>query len=105
MNNDTEDTELKLIKELDDLFPFEVEISADWGTHWPRLINFIQAREREAEEEVAYTIVSTITEGIIDNGDVFIKQKPLNQTMINIVGYEKFKAMQEAVADLKKEKS
>lgn len=51
----------------------------------------------EAKESVAFAIVSTKTEGIIDDGDVFIKQEPLNQTIINIVGYEKFKAMQEAV--------
>jgi hypothetical protein len=52
----------------------------------------------ETKESVAFAIISTKTEGIVDNGDVFIKQEPLNQTMINIVGYEKFKAMQEAVA-------
>lgn len=52
----------------------------------------------EAKESVAFALVSTKTEGIIDDGDVFIKQAPLNQTIINIVGYEKFKAMQESVA-------
>lgn len=51
----------------------------------------------EAKESVVFAIVSTKTEGIIDDGEVFIKQEPLNQTIVDIVGYEKFKTMQEAV--------
>lgn len=50
MGEISEYEELMLIKKLDDLFPYEVEISAEWGNHWPKLIDFIIA-DRQAQKQ------------------------------------------------------
>lgn len=57
------------------------------------------ARERQkAVEDTVVKIMSTETEGLFDNGDLFIKQAPIEQVIINLIGFEKFKAIQDAVS-------
>lgn len=54
----------------------------------------------EAKLNVVTQILSTETDGLFDEGDLFIKREPLEQTCVNIVGYETFKAIQESLPEL-----
>lgn len=47
--------------------------------------------------EIVTKIMDAKTEGLFDNGDLFIKRKPIEQVIINEFGYETFKAIQEAI--------
>lgn len=59
----------------------------------------IIARERQkAVDDTVVKIMSTETEGLFDNGDLFIKRAPIEQVIINLIGFEKFKAIQDAVS-------
>jgi hypothetical protein len=42
-------------------------------------------------------IMSVKTEGLFDNGDLFIKRAPIEQAAIDLIGYEAFKAIQESI--------
>lgn len=65
----------------------------------------------EARIQLATALWLTPSEGLFDGGDLFVKRKPLEQTLINEIGYEAFKAIQEAAtakelqAQKQKEKS
>lgn len=48
------------------------------------------------KEEFASKIMLTPSEGLFDDGDLFVRRAPIEQTIIKEIGYEKFKAMQEA---------
>jgi hypothetical protein len=51
----------------------------------------------EAREDAIWQIMSPITEGLFDGGELFIKRRPIEDAIISMVGYEKYKALQEAV--------
>lgn len=52
--------ELKLIKQLDDMFPDEELINAEWDTHWPLLVKFILARDQQIALEARIKISDDI---------------------------------------------
>jgi len=54
-----------------------------------------QDRERAVREAVT-KIMMTDTEGMFSGKDLFIKRAPLEQTFIDLVGYETYKAIMEA---------
>lgn len=78
------------------LLPKEVDLDiADLQENIRQLI----ARERQkAVEDTVVKIMSAKTEGLFDNGDLFIKRAPIEQVIINLIGFEKFKAIQDAVS-------
>lgn len=51
----------------------------------------------EARDDAIWNIMSPETEGLFDSGELFIKRKPIEDAIISMVGYEKYKALQEAV--------
>ena len=63
-------------------------------------VTFIKSREerlvREAREDFATKIFTVKTEGLFNDGDLFIKRRPIEQVVINELGYETYKAIQEA---------
>ncbi len=61
------------------------------------LLTELNKREAEAAENAVFKIMSSITEGLFDNGDLFIKRKPIEDVIIGLIGYEKYKAIQTAV--------
>lgn len=57
----------------------------------------IREAEREATEKAVIHIAGCKTEGLFDNGDLFIKRAPLEQAFVDLVGYEKFRAIKDAL--------
>ncbi len=57
----------------------------------------LTAREKSIVRDTIWNIMSVKTEGIYDDGDIFIKRAPIDQAIINMIGYEEHIAMQEAV--------
>lgn len=80
--------------------------------NWPLLFNevrkYVQTQTvkaaLEAQEDLATNIMLEPTEGLFDGGDLFIKRSPIEQVIINAVGYEKFKALQEAANQKEKDR-
>lgn len=50
-------------------------------------------RDRAVEDSIT-KIVGTWSEAIMHNGKVFIKEEPFMQTIVDLIGDEKFKAIQ-----------
>jgi hypothetical protein len=57
---------------------------------------YLQSLLAAAREDFATKIMLTPSEGLFDDGDLFVKRAPIEQTIISEIGYEKFKAIQEA---------
>ncbi len=60
----------------------------------------VEKRETATKHHLLAMFMSTPTEGLFDNGGLFIKRRPLEQMWINEVGYEVFKATQEGLPKL-----
>jgi hypothetical protein len=57
----------------------------------------VAAAEKRGIEKAVVALSSVKTEGLFDNGDLFIKREPIDQEVINLVGYEKYKAIRESL--------
>lgn len=51
----------------------------------------------KAKLEAVTHIMSIKTEGIFDNGDLFIKRRPVEQAVVDVIGYEAYKALQKSL--------
>jgi putative protein kinase ArgK-like GTPase of G3E family len=69
--------------------------------YWPLLEAYIAACAKEAEraatEKAVLEIMSARTEGLFDDGDLFIKRAPIEQVCVDLIGFEAFKAIQESL--------
>lgn len=87
----------------------EIMYGADWRkeyakAHKPdveaamkRIHQQRQRWESAARREAVMHIMGAKTEGLYDGPDLFIKRAPIEQACIDLVGYETFKTIQEAV--------
>lgn len=83
--------------------PASCEIAANFVI---RRFEAILATEiQAAKEDLATKIMLTCSEGLFDGPDLFVKRAPIEQTIINEIGYEKFKAIQEAANDKERARS
>lgn len=55
------------------------------------------AAQERAVEHAIIKIMGVKTEGLFDNGDLFIKRAPIEQAVIDLVGYEKFRAIKDSL--------
>lgn len=54
-------------------------------------------RAEEARIDAIVHIMGAKTEGLFDNGELFIKRAPIEQAVVDLIGYEKFKAIQDSL--------
>lgn len=57
----------------------------------------IDAECNRARVEAVAHIMGVKTEGLFDNGDLFIKRAPVEQACIDVLGYEAFAAIKESL--------
>lgn len=73
------------------------ETLSDWTLLLQRLADWHLAEVEKDRIKTITKLMGVKTEGLFDNGDLFIKRSPIEQEIINLVGYDAFKAIQEAV--------
>lgn len=56
-----------------------------------------QEAYEQGKQDAVVTIMSAKTEGLFDNGDLFIKRRPIEDAIVELLGYEGFKAIQESL--------
>ena len=61
------------------------------------LADFITEQTRLAREDTIIKLMSVRTEGLFDNGELFIKRAPIEQAIIDLIGYEKYKAIMDSL--------
>lgn len=57
----------------------------------------IAEAERAATEKAVIKIMAANTEGLFDNGDLFIKRAPIEQAIVDLIGFQKFKAIKDGL--------
>lgn len=62
----------------------------------PIIDKYVEERERAVVQKIWFTR----TEGSFVDGELFIKRSPIEQSVIDIIGYEEYKAMTEAATEL-----
>lgn len=61
------------------------------------LVSYIEQERAKAVEEAVTKIMMTPTEGMFSNtNELYIKRAPIEQTFVELIGYEKHKAIKEA---------
>ncbi len=64
---------------------------------WDGVMHLVnEAIDAEKVSTVTH-IMSAKTEGLFDRGELFIKRQPIEQAMIDVIGYDAFKAIQESL--------
>lgn len=58
---------------------------------------YIDKQTSKAKEEFAAHVMLVKTEGLFDNGDLFIKRAPIEQAIIDQIGYEPFRAIKDGI--------
>jgi hypothetical protein len=103
------DSEAKLRTEIDDLLPVNNLDHMTRSAIVELMVNFIAQHDNTVEQtarlDTVTKIMSVKTEGIFDGPDLFIKRKPIEQVCIDLLGYEAFKAIQEAIPSVNLEKN
>jgi hypothetical protein len=87
----------ELAKELEHMY-----LKGTLGTsYFLEVTDFILANQKkvwaEAVEAAVTHIASAKTEGLFDDGDLFIKRAPVEQAFVDLIGYEKFKALMDSL--------
>jgi hypothetical protein len=89
-------------RQLEDIKPGQdIEI----GLTDDAILSILADRQKAVERAVTHILMAK-TEGLFDQGELFIKRKPIEQACIDLVGYKTYKAITEAAteATLKQQK-